>query len=61
MKKLYYRIDSWTSNKRKQKDFMKVEVTLAERRTAWGRKICKVEPVSGSGFIWVNEKSLTIK
>ena len=41
---------------------MLVEVELSKKKTGqFGRIDCLITPVKGYGYIWVDEKKLTIK
>lgn len=58
-KKLYYRVKQSTQKKRKP--FMEVEVTLIERKPNYFGGHCLIAPVSGSGEIWVRERTLVVR
>ena len=57
-KKLYYKIGN--KNPRSKDSFL-VEVELSDSRTLFGRTERLITPVKGYGYIWVEEKTLTIK
>lgn len=55
-KRLYFRVKSSSG-----KETMQVEVMLVSKEQAFGRTICEISPVTGTGSIKVNESTLVIK
>jgi len=56
MSKLFYPF-----TKQNQEGSLKVEVTIVEIKSEFGRKLCLVTPVAGSGKLWVNDDKLIVK
>ena len=58
MKKLYYKVKALSEH---SSNFMEVEVYLVNKKEKFGRVLCEIEPVKGTGTIWVNEETLIVK
>ena len=58
VKKAYYKIKS---SNRNLKDYMLCEVSLIDSKNTYGQDLCQIEPVSGSGRIWVRVNTLQIR